>query len=76
MTEESDRFQAMIDAGDQPVFALDRDLRYTAFNRAHAMVMRQLYGAEITLGGRLTDYQTVAADRETATAQPGAGARR
>ncbi len=49
------------------MFAVDRELRYTAFNRAHAAVMRALYGAEIAVGGRLTDYQSVAADRQTAT---------
>jgi PAS domain S-box-containing protein len=60
--------QALIDANDQPVFALDPELRYAAFNRAHSVVMRALYDADITLGGRLPDYQTVAADRETSTA--------
>ena len=49
------------------MFAVDHELRYTAFNRAHAAVMRALYGAEIALGGRLTDYQSVAADRQSAT---------
>lgn len=68
MTAEPRALQEIIDADDQPVFALDRDLCYTAFNRAHATMMRELYGAEIALGGRLTDYQTVAADRETALA--------
>ncbi len=51
---------------EESVFVLDRDLRYTAFNSAHAEHMRALYGAEITLGGRLGDYQSVAVDRETA----------
>lgn len=60
--------QALIDANDQPVFALDRDLRYTAFNRAHAEIMRALYGSRIAVGGRLPDYQTLAADRESALA--------
>jgi PAS domain-containing protein len=59
---------ALLDASDQPVFALDRELCYTAFNRAHAVVMGALYGADITLGGRLPDYRTIAADRETSTA--------
>jgi PAS domain S-box-containing protein len=68
MTDERQTLQAIIDANDQPVFALDSDRRYTAFNRAHSEVMRALYGAEIALGGRMTDYQTVAADRETAIA--------
>ncbi len=69
MTQGShEALQALIDAHDQPVFALDRDLRYTAFNRAHADVMRALYGANIALGGRLPDYQTEAADREASVA--------
>ena len=68
MTGEPETLQAIIDANDQPVFALDRDFRYTAFNRAHASVMRALYGVEIAHGGRLTDYQTVVADRESALA--------
>jgi hypothetical protein len=68
MTSEREALQAIIDANDQPVFALDSDCRYTAYNRAHAEVMRALYGAEIALGGRLTDYQTVSADREAAIA--------
>jgi len=56
-------------SGDElPTFSLDRDLRYTAFNRAHADVMRALYGAEIAVGGLLAGYQTVAADREAAAA--------
>ena len=58
--------QALVDANDQAVFVLDSDFRYLAFNRAHVEGMRALYGAGIELGGRLTDYQTVADDREGA----------
>jgi len=58
--------QALVDANDQAVFVLDGNLRYLAFNRAHVEGMRALYGAEVELGGRLTDYQTVADDREGA----------
>jgi PAS domain S-box-containing protein len=68
MTESLQTLQAVIDANEQPVFALDANLRYTAFNRAHAAVMRDLYDAEIAIGGRLTEYQTVEADRESAVA--------
>jgi PAS domain S-box-containing protein len=68
VTEQPTSIQAIIDADDLPCFALDRELRYTAFNRAHAAVMRELYGAEIRLGGCLSDYQTVDADRENARA--------
>ena len=66
MTPESVILQAILDADDQSAFAVDDELRYTAFNRAHADVMRALYGSEIRLGGRQPDYQTVAADREIA----------
>ena len=68
MLTSQEALQALIDENDQPVFAVDRELRYVAFNRAHAGVMRALYGAEIVLGGRILDYQTVATDRETAAA--------
>ena len=71
MVERLAILQGVIDTNEQPVFALDRDLRYTAFNRAHAEGMKALYGAEIELGRRLTDYQTVAADRESALANLG-----
>jgi subtilisin family serine protease len=54
MMGDLETLQAVIDADDQPVFALDRDLLYAAFNRAHAHVMRALYEAEIAVGGRLT----------------------
>jgi PAS domain S-box-containing protein len=47
---------------------VDRELRYTVFNRAHAAVMRALYHAEIAVGGCLTDYQSVESDREAAMA--------
>ena len=60
--------QSVLDGFDEVVFAVDTELRYTAFNRGHAETMRLLYGAEIALGERLIDYQTVAADRATAEA--------
>ena len=44
-TTHRQTLQALIDADDQPVFAVDRELRYTAFNSAHADAMRGLYGA-------------------------------
>jgi PAS domain S-box-containing protein len=66
MAQDAAVLRALIDANPQACFALDCDLRYLAFNRAHAAGMRALYGAEIEPGRRLTDYQTVAADREGA----------
>lgn len=48
------------------VFIVDRDLCYTSFSATHAADMKALYGADIELGRRPIDYQTVDADRETA----------
>lgn len=61
-----DGSQGILDTLVTPVYALDRDLRYTAFNPAHAAVMRFGYGAEIELGGRMLDYHTIPLDGELA----------
>ncbi len=53
---------ALLEAAETPVFAVDRAYRYLFFNRAHAAAMQSLYGAEIQLGRSLAEYQTVAAD--------------
>jgi len=55
-----------LDEASSPVFSLDREYRYVAFNRCHALAMRALYGAEIEVGRSLLDYMTVDRDRETA----------
>ena len=68
MTADAEALQAVIDANDEQVFALDTDGRYTAFNRAHATAMRVVYGVEIALGERQTDYAISASDREKAIA--------
>lgn len=60
--------QGILDAVATPVFAVDRQLRYTAFNRAHAVVMRQAYGAEIALGRDVLEYHTIPLDGELAKA--------
>ncbi len=58
----------IIESAEGPIFSLDREYRYTSFNRAHADAMRLLYGAEISLGSCLLDHQTALADRATAKA--------
>jgi diguanylate cyclase (GGDEF)-like protein/PAS domain S-box-containing protein len=42
--------RAILDESDDQSFAVDRDWRYLAFNRAHAEAMRECYGADIALG--------------------------
>jgi two-component system, cell cycle sensor histidine kinase and response regulator CckA len=53
---------AVLESADFPIFAVDREFRYTSFNRAHANMMKALYGADIQLGASLADCQTVPED--------------
>jgi len=46
----------MLDAVAVPVFGLDPEYRYIAFNAAHADVMRTTWGVEIAEGACLFDY--------------------
>jgi PAS domain S-box-containing protein len=55
--------RAIMESAASPIFCLDREYRYTCFNRAHAAVMKALYGADITLGERFLGYMTVELDR-------------
>ncbi|NWJ39931.1 MAG: PAS domain S-box protein [Geothrix sp.] len=59
---------SIMESAEGPIFSLDREYRYTSFNRAHAAAMKLLYGAEISLGSCLLDYQTAPADRAVAKA--------
>ena len=56
--------KAVLESTDFPIFAVDRAFCYTGFNRAHANVMKALYGVDIQLGARLAECQTVAQDWE------------
>ncbi len=56
----------IIEGTDAPIFSLDTEYRYVAFNRSHAAAMRALYGAEIEPGRCMLDYMTVAGDAERA----------
>jgi PAS domain S-box-containing protein len=55
--------RGIIESTDSPIFSVDTNYRYTSFNRAHAAVMKSLYGADIKLGESLLEYQTVEEDR-------------
>jgi len=56
--------QGVLDALATPAFAVDRRLRYTAFNRAHAAVMRRAYGTRIALGRSVLKCHTIPLDGE------------
>jgi PAS domain S-box-containing protein len=66
LTEQFATLRGIIDSAEAPIFSLDRQYRYTSFNKAHAAVMKAIYGAEIEKGHSLLDYMTVTEDRETA----------
>jgi PAS domain S-box-containing protein len=53
----------ILESTDAAVFSLDRKYRYTSFNSHHAMVMKQLYGADIEPGHSIFDYQSVKEDQ-------------
>ena len=38
------------------IFALDRQYRYLAFNRAHSKTMKQIWGVDISVGSSMLDY--------------------
>ena len=46
-----------------PFFSLDKTYKYTSFNKAHATVMKLIYGADIELGVSLFEYQKVEDDK-------------
>jgi PAS domain S-box-containing protein len=58
--------RGIIDSTNTPIFSVDGRYCYTSFNKGHAAVMENIYGAKITLGHQLLDYVTVPDDRETA----------
>jgi len=61
-----DALQNLLDSTPFAMFSVDRNYRYTAFNRAHARMMNLIYGAGIEPGCSLLDYMTVAEDRQKA----------
>jgi PAS domain S-box-containing protein len=66
LLEANATLTAVLESANTPIFSVDRGLRYTNFNRAHAAVMRALYQAEIRVGGAILDYHSLREDREAA----------
>jgi len=56
----------ILDAVAVPVYVLDREYRYIAFNSAHADLMRACWGAEIARGDNYLDLITGDDEREVA----------
>jgi two-component system cell cycle sensor histidine kinase/response regulator CckA len=68
LAEEHSTLRGVLEGTTSPIFLLDSEYRYVAFNRSHASTMLALYGAEIEVGRSIFDYQTVTEDREKAKA--------
>jgi PAS domain S-box-containing protein len=66
IAEQKATLDAILESADQPVFSLDRQYRYKRFNRAHAAVMKAIYGTDIQIGQSLAKYQTVPEDWQAA----------
>ncbi len=60
--------QTIIDSVDSSIFSLDRDLRYTAFNRLHRERMKAIYGTDVEPGQYLLPGLTNEEDRLQAEA--------
>lgn len=68
LTEQYSTLKGIISSMNAPVYSVDRDLRYTSFNAAHAAVVKEIYGRRIEIGHHMLDYMTMVEDREAAQA--------
>ncbi|MHC1784400.1 MAG: ABC transporter substrate binding protein [Anaerolineaceae bacterium] len=66
LKDQYSTLRGIIDSTDELIFSVDRQYRYTSFNKGHYSVMQQIYGVKIQTGLSILDYMTVADDREKA----------
>lgn len=64
LREQYSTLRGIIDSTNALIFSVDRQYRYTSFNKGHAAVMKTLYGADIELGHSLLGYIPVTEDRK------------
>lgn len=65
LKDQYSTLRSIIESANALIFSVDRQYRYTSFNKKHAAVMKTLYGADIELSHSLYDYMTVPEDRDT-----------
>ncbi|MBN1637662.1 MAG: PAS domain S-box protein [Ignavibacteriales bacterium] len=58
--------KGIIESIKSPVFSVDKEFKYTSFNKEHAIIMKLLYNAKIELNNNMLDYMTVGKDHEKA----------
>jgi PAS domain S-box-containing protein len=64
--EQYSTLNGILESTNAFIFSVDKECKYTSFNKAHANAMKNLYGVEIQLGENYLEYLTVAKDREKA----------
>ncbi|GAB7022032.1 PAS domain-containing sensor histidine kinase [Salidesulfovibrio brasiliensis] len=67
LEDELSRLRTLLDAPDNVMcFSLDTEYRYTAFNRAHRLFVRQKWGVDIQQGMAVPDVLGTPEEREAA----------
>jgi len=64
--EQHATLASIIESTDSPIFSVDRNYCYTSFNRQHASVMHELYGAKVEFGKNVLDCITNEEDQRKA----------
>ena len=62
------RLQALIESSDGPIFAVDRQYCYTAFNAHHAKTMKIMFGVDVSIGCNLLELHRDPTERRIAKA--------
>lgn len=63
-TDDGSLIKSVLNSSDSPIVSLDKNFCYTSFNSAHENEMRNIYGANIKLGGCIHNYITSEKDRQ------------
>ena len=66
LKEQYSTLHSIIGSTNALIFSVDREYRYTSFNKGHAAVIKAIYGVKIEINHNLLDYNDVPKDREKA----------
>jgi PAS domain S-box-containing protein len=66
LREQYSTLNGIINSANALIFSVDRQYRYTSFNKGHAATMKAIYGADVEHDHCILDYMTVPEDRQTA----------
>jgi len=58
LKKQASVMSAVLESTDSAVYSLDTSLCYISFNSAHMKIMKELYGADIRIGGSIIDRMT------------------